>query len=71
MERFETANLTIQEVADAMGMDTQSIRVMIRENLVPWGTAIKKPGSTKYTYLISPVKFYEATGWKKNVESEE
>lgn len=66
MEDFTTANLTVQEVAKALRMDAENVRILLREGLVPWGTAIKMPGSSKYKYLISPVKFYEATGWKKN-----
>lgn len=65
MENFTTANLSVQEAADALGFDVQTVRVMIQQGLVSWGTALKMPGSSKYRYLISPVKFYEATGWKK------
>lgn len=62
---FNSANLTVQEAAAALGFDAQTIRVMIQQKLVPWGQCFKMPGSQKYTYLISPKAFYEATGFVK------
>lgn len=63
---FDTANITVQEAAQALGLDQQTVRILIQQKLVPWGTCFKMPGSTKFTYLISPKSFYEATGYKKN-----
>lgn len=63
---FDTANLTVAEAAEALGMDCQTVRVMIQQKLVPWGRCFKMPGSTQYTYLISPLVFYQETGYKKN-----
>lgn len=59
---FRKANLTIAEVAEAMHCDSQTIRVMLQQGIVPWGKAWKRPGSSHYTYIISPKGFYEATG---------
>jgi hypothetical protein len=66
MEEFTNANLTVQEAAQALRVDAQTVRVMIQAGIVDWGRCFKMPGSTQYTYLISPKKFYEETGWKKN-----
>lgn len=66
MENFETASLSVKEVADALSCDVQTVRVMIQQGIVSWGKAFKMPGSSKYRYLISPVKFYEETGWRKH-----
>ena len=63
---FNSANLTVKEVADALGMDAQTVRVLIQQNLVPWGKCVKLPGSSQFTYFVSPLKFYEETGWKKD-----
>lgn len=60
--KFKKANLTIAEVAEAMHTDPQTIRVMIQQGIVPWGKAWKRPGSRRYSYIISPQGFYEATG---------
>lgn len=60
--KFKKGNLSIAEVAKSLGMDQQSVRVMIQQGVVPWGKAWKHPGSRHYSYLISPPGFYEATG---------
>lgn len=60
--KFKKGNLSIAEVAKSLGMDQQSVRVMIQQGVVPWGKAWKRPGSRHYSYLISPPGFYEATG---------
>lgn len=56
------ANLGIAEVAQSMGLDKQTVRVLIQQGVVPWGRAYKRPGSKRWSYLISPKLFYEATG---------
>lgn len=60
--RFKKANLSVAEVAAVMHTDPQTIRVMIQQEIVPWGKAWKRPGSRHFSYLISPQAFYEATG---------
>lgn len=59
---FTKANLTVQEVAKVMRKDPQVVRIMIQNGLVPWGQCIKMPGSSQYSYLISPLKFWQETG---------
>ena len=59
---FQKGNLSVAEVADAMGMDRQTIRILIQTEAVPWGRAVKKPGSSQFLYVISPKKLYEETG---------
>lgn len=59
---FKRANLTIAEVAEAMHCDPQTVRLMLQQGIVSWGKAWKRPGSRRYSYLISPQGFYEATG---------
>lgn len=63
---FRHANMPIQVAAEALKMDPQSVRVMLQLGIVPWGFAFKRPGSRRYSYLISPKSFYESTGylWK-------
>ena len=60
--KFIKANLKISEVAQALQMDQQSVRVMIQQGIVSWGKAWRRTGSRHYSYLISPQGFYEATG---------
>ena len=59
---FTRANLQVREVAQALGMDMQTVRVLLQTGAVSWGQAIKKPGSSHFVYLISPSKFYQETG---------
>ena len=60
---FKRANMPIRIAAEALHMDSQTIRIMLQMGIVPWGKAFKLPGSKKYSYLISPKAFYEATGY--------
>lgn len=45
-----------------MGLDKQTIRVLIQQGVVSWGKVYRLPGSKRRNYLISPKKFYEETG---------
>lgn len=59
---FERGRAKVSEVAKALNMDPQTVRILIQQKLVPWGTAVKLPGSSRYMYIISPKKFYDDTG---------
>lgn len=56
--------ITVQQVAELMGIDAQSLRIGLQQDKIPFGTAWKAEGSTKYTYIIYPKKFTEYTGIK-------
>lgn len=60
--KFAKARLGISEIAEALKMDPQTIRILIQQGLVPYGKAVKMPGSTRYMYLVNPKEFYEYTG---------
>lgn len=61
--RFTKANLKISEVAQALHMDQQTVRLMLQQGVVSWGQAYKRtPKSRQFSYLISPKKFFEETG---------
>ena len=62
VKKMAKARLDISEVAKCMGLDKQTVRLMIREGVVEWGSCWKRPGSKRYSYIISPRKFYESTG---------
>ena len=55
-------NLSIAEVSASLKLDKQTVRVLIQQGIVPWGRAYKRPGSKRWSYLISPKAFYEDTG---------
>ncbi|WP_072523935.1 hypothetical protein [Clostridium sp. Marseille-P3244] len=65
---FKKANMPVAVAAKALQVDSQTVRVLLQNNLVSWGLAYKRPGSRNYSYLISPLKFYQETGflWEGN-----
>ena len=60
---FKKANMPVAVAAKALQVDSQTVRVLLQNNLVSWGLAYKRPGSRNYSYLISPLKFYQETGF--------
>lgn len=72
MITFNRGNMPVQVAAEALKMDPQTIRVMLQLGIVSWGQAWKTPGSRHFQYFISPLKFYESTGylWKDGLEGE-
>lgn len=60
---FDNVRIPIKKVAELLGMDCQTVRLMIQNDVVDWGICFKNPGSQNYTYLIYAKKFYEATGY--------
>lgn len=55
-------NITIKQVARLMNKSEQFVRIGLQRNILPFGCAIKLDGKTKYSYHISPNKFYEYMG---------
>ena len=58
----DSVRMTVQEVADILHVDRQSVRVMIQQGVVSWGTCFKMPNSRHYSYVISRRKFNEEFG---------
>ena len=54
--------LKVKDVAKAMEKSEMFVRIGLQRGLLPFGTAIKT--SSKYTYYISPNKFYKYIGIK-------
>lgn len=51
--------MKVEDVAKALGKSPQVIRICLQQGLLPFGTAVKMPGSTQYTYIIYENKFRE------------
>ena len=49
-------------------MDAQTVRLLLRQNAVEWGTAFKRPGSNQYSYLIYAEPFKKLTGYREDGE---
>ena len=60
---FRKANMPVAVAAKALGVDTPTVRVLCQQSLADWGTAYRRPVSSNYSYLISPLKFYQETGF--------
>lgn len=61
--KFNRANMPVSVAARALGVDQQTVRLLLQNGLVTWGTAYKRGKSRRFSYLISPKKFYEETGF--------
>lgn len=53
-------NLSVEEAAEMMGKSKQFIRIGLQRGLFPFGSAVKM--SSKWTYYISPHRFYDYIG---------
>lgn len=56
----QVKNLSVKEAAELLGKSEQFVRVGLQRSILPFGTAVKL--SSKWTYHISPKKFYEYIG---------
>lgn len=61
-------NIKPDEAAEILGVSPQFVRVAIQQKELPIGTAIKMPGSTHWTYLITPKLLADYCG--KDIEAE-
>lgn len=52
--------ISIKQAAEMMGKSKQFVRIGLQRGLLPFGTAVKM--SSKWTYYISPQKFFEYVG---------
>ena len=57
--------ISIKKASQLMNKSQQFVRVGLQRNLFPFGTAVKM--SSRWSYYISPKKFYEYVGSNKEV----
>ena len=55
--------LSVIEAAKLMGVSDQFIRIGLQQEKLPFGYAVQT-SKNRWTYYISPEKFYEETGIK-------
>ena len=60
---FDGSNVPVSVAAKVMRKDKQFIRQGIIQGLLKFGVAFKKEGSNEYDYYISPMKFWQETGY--------
>lgn len=60
---FSGENVPISVVASVMKKDPQFVRQGIVQGILTFGVAFKKEGSGQYDYYVSPMKFWQETGY--------
>lgn len=55
--------IPVSVAARVMKKDQQFIRQGIIQGILKFGVAFKKEGSSQYDYYISPMKFWQETGY--------
>ena len=61
--KFTGENVPVNVAAKVMKKDPQFIRQGLILGLLTFGVAFKKDGSSQYDYYISPMKFWQETGY--------
>lgn len=61
--KFTGENVPVAVAARIMKKDQQFIRQGIIQGFLKFGVAFKKEGSSQYDYYISPMKFWQETGY--------
>ena len=56
--------ISVSTAAKVLKMDCQTVRLLLRQNQVPWGIAYRRPNSKQYSYLIYSESFRQLTGYK-------
>ena len=57
--------ISVSTAARVLKMDTQTVRLLLRQGEVPWGVAYTRPGSNQYSYLIYAEPFRQLTGYRE------
>ena len=60
---FSGENVPVSVAARVMKKDQQFIRQGIIQGILKFGVVFKKEGSSQYDYYISPMKFWQETGY--------
>ena len=60
-DKNEEKSIPVRKAAMLMGKSEQFVRVGLRNDRLPFGSAVKM--SKKWTYYISPILFYEYIGF--------
>ena len=67
-ELAKSGVVPIKKAATILGIDAQTLRLMLQNKLVDFGIAFKNPGSNQYSYIIFAEPFYRLTGYRAESE---
>lgn len=63
-ELLKKGTVSVKKAASVLGVDAQTLRLMLQNRLVDFGMAFKRPGSRHFSYLIFAEPFYRLTGYR-------
>ncbi len=65
----KTGVVSVKIAASVLGVDVQTLRLMLQHKQVDFGIAYKRPGSKQFSYLIYAEPFNKLTGYKAEVDA--
>ena len=60
----KTGNIPVSVAAKVLGLDSQTLRLLLQNKMVDFGIAYKRPGSRQYSYIVYAEPFYKLTGYR-------
>lgn len=67
LPHFTGRNVPIQEIARAMSKDPQYVRIGLQKGVFKFGYAMKKDGSSEYSYYCPDKKVWEEIGYYREM----
>ena len=67
---FTGRNVTIKEIAQAIGKEPHYSRLGIRQGIFKFGVAMKMENSNEFSYYCPDRKVWEETGYFRDVRKE-
>lgn len=64
MQEVGTGVISIAEASRVLGVEPQTLRLLLQNKMVDFGIAYKRPGSKQYSYIIYAEPFYQLTGYR-------
>lgn len=56
--------VSIAEASSVLGVEPQTLRLLLQNKMVDFGFAYKRPGSKQYSYIIYAEPFFKLTGYR-------
>lgn len=62
---MKNGRISVATAAKVLRMDAQTVRLLLRQGNVSWGTAFKRAGSNQWSHLIYSEPFRQLTGYRE------
>lgn len=66
MQKVGTGVVSIAEASRVLGVEPQTLRLLLQNKAVDFGFAYKRPGSKQYSYIVYAEPFYQLTGYRSS-----